>query len=190
MNKEILEEVIKECLTKWERVAHVNVGNKDPLSHGLAESILSDERLSKPILSSVAHFEDWISVDDSLPLDEPKTDSYYEKVLILVFNEKGRVEIGEFLWHKQWNVPKTYFFHYNKPLTKGKITHWMPLPQPPTDKETELMIQLYEKECFNCETIIEYSYERGVYDNHIHCINCDTYIELEDSENVPTDKES
>ena len=64
----------------------------------------------------------WISVEDQMP------DGY---IPVLVVNQKGRIRICEWAFYEQewWKSPCL------KPA-KSTITHWMPLPEPPT-KECE-----------------------------------------------------
>jgi hypothetical protein len=70
---------------------------------------------------------EWISVKDRLP----KKNGYY------------------FCWHmtsrcgdkEDWQINKLYWednlwlYHHNAFKTADSVTHWMPLPTPPTEKE-------------------------------------------------------
>ena len=60
----------------------------------------------------------WISVEDQMP------DGYLP---VLVVNQKGKIRICEWAFYEQewWKSPCL------KPV-KSTITHWMPLPEPPT----------------------------------------------------------
>lgn len=61
----------------------------------------------------------WISVKDRLP-------ERYKEVLCLFRGNKGRGWKIDISW-----VDSTRFFLYED--LYGKVTHWMPLPEPPED---------------------------------------------------------
>ena len=92
---------------------------KDCLHYGICVFHLKGDENQKCI-----HFknnagyckQEWISVDDGLPDREGK---------YLTYTAKGTVEISNF--YTCWLGTKSQFDYW--------ITHWMPLPKPPTEKE-------------------------------------------------------
>jgi hypothetical protein len=114
MNKEILEEVIRDSF-------------RDYLLHGkserLVQNILSDERLSKPILSSVAPVEDWVSISVR-PKDDNPSKKYW------VCDDYFGVILGK------WCADTGCFYDG---FTQLNVSHYMEYftPQPPTEKESE-----------------------------------------------------
>ena len=73
----------------------------------------------------------WISVDERLPEDD-------SAVLVYAVgnNENSCVAMTSYTHHMHgyniegWRSPWQYFFY------ERKITHWMPLPEPPEEEET------------------------------------------------------
>jgi endogenous inhibitor of DNA gyrase (YacG/DUF329 family) len=44
------------------------------------------------------------------------------------------------------------------------------------------MVEIHEIECPTCGTIIEYTYERSVYENHVECLTCESFVKVDDDE--------
>lgn len=62
--------------------------------------------------------EKWISVKDRLPESKP-----LESKVVLTINKGGHVDVLTF-WQNSW--------YKDKVLDETEISHWMPLPSPPT----------------------------------------------------------
>lgn len=73
---------------------------------------------------------EWISVEDRLPL-EPDRSITFESVEVLACDDLGHVSTAEFA-RGGGHVGQTWAcwsdYSHIKP---GRITHWMPLPEPP-----------------------------------------------------------
>jgi hypothetical protein len=60
----------------------------------------------------------WVSVDDRLPEDNK---------VMLTYSQNNRVKKMSFGWYNYHY--KCWFYYAQK---KRSVTHWMPLPEPPT----------------------------------------------------------
>ena len=75
--------------------------------------------------------EGWISVEDRLPEDEKLKvcrvkDSYYNKHHSIVLSH----------YYRPSNIPNKKMWSFEFGMTQQlKITHWMPLPEPPKEQE-------------------------------------------------------
>jgi hypothetical protein len=74
----------------------------------------------------------WISVDDRLPVcteQEPEnTANFSEKVLVYGYYGVGISELWDTGTDYGWNCCDSEY-------TPKNITHWMPLPEPPKEKQ-------------------------------------------------------
>jgi len=65
---------------------------------------------------------EWISVKDRLPEYDTK---------FLVYFESGNMSV-KWWWAMEWD---RWLYHVEKNVGPDKITHWMPLPNPPDNKQ-------------------------------------------------------
>ena len=76
----------------------------------------------------------WISVEDRLP-------SLHERVLCLLNGEHIVLELGQ--ESPAWEETFTAFLYWYEPYEEymqiewHEVTHWMPLPEPPTQEQGE-----------------------------------------------------
>jgi len=80
-------------------------------------------RLNQPRTHTESTERVWISTDDRLP--DPAT-----AVLVCVIDQfdcdQSWIDLGEF-YEEQWLLVGA-----ERPLRQGCVSHWMPLPEPPT----------------------------------------------------------
>lgn len=84
---------------------------------------------------------EWISVEDRLPKPYDRDSDWSETVLFLTvqghihsgYRYKGRVQTS--FYDDDWSSPYWLDESENLSFEEEKITHWMPLPTPPTEKE-------------------------------------------------------
>ena len=77
----------------------------------------------------------WIPVTERLP-NVDKTDDYHERVGVAVCI-RGKSE-SEYRYYRRSTVEGNTSYHWTYPwgdASYEKITHWMPLPQPPKEGE-------------------------------------------------------
>lgn len=70
----------------------------------------------------------WISVEDKLPCEKCMGIDIYDEVLIYFETNEGmHIDIGFINEDDDW-------FITNNQQVDIKVTHWMPLPEPPKDE--------------------------------------------------------
>lgn len=110
------EQIEKEALGAWKQSGY---NSSITFIDGFIKGATRLPHLQKPVES------EWISVEDRLPIDN-KPILLYQKVKHSQFKQViGAYDNGKF---------NSYESEFNDDLYKGyynKITHWMPLPQPP-----------------------------------------------------------
>ena len=71
----------------------------------------------------------WISVEERLPV-------YGEKVLVCDTHEDfvgiAVLQKGKYIW---WSKKENYWRWNDMDMAFGEFTHWMPLPEPPTEAQ-------------------------------------------------------
>lgn len=86
-------------------------------------------------------FGEWISVEDELPKSCDKDPDWSETVLFRItqghihsgYRYKGRTQIS--FYDDDWTSPYWLDESENLSFEDEDVTHWMPLPEPPTEKE-------------------------------------------------------
>ena len=70
---------------------------------------------------------EWISVEDRLPLES----NHY----LLLHNYQGKTSHGVGMWWSQKALDENKWIEDKEPhfgtINAGRVTHWMPLPEPP-----------------------------------------------------------
>ena len=70
---------------------------------------------------------EWISVENKLPIEEGKILVLYGEPFFGYFNPE--IEVG-YYEDEEWR-----FWLSDKVIRGSGVTHWMPLPEPPSDTE-------------------------------------------------------
>ena len=116
--------VSKSALIEWRR-PYIHTGEPIP-----ADVLISDIQMMPPTLTPQ---NEWVSVEDALP------ESIVNKVL--VYCENGYIGYGHY--EKYQGEETWYNLESGEPFSSWnlqncspyKVTHWMPLPEPPEKEE-------------------------------------------------------
>lgn len=71
----------------------------------------------------------WTSVSDRLPEEFKEVMAYEEFAGIFIENYSGD------MWHVDKEFVTSFDGHVDDNITQSIVTHWQPLPNPPTDEQ-------------------------------------------------------
>ena len=91
----------------------------------------SNGEIAEKLIANGVTVQEWISVDDRLPIEEAKAHEQEwpgEYCEFLVMIEKGSLPTTLY-----YDLEENEWFRINTALEREtyEVTHWMPLPQPP-----------------------------------------------------------
>lgn len=137
---------------KLEVIAHLS----DHITYKEGIGICYDSALAKVIEDAYMTLKNGVTVQKWIPVSEPpKKDGRYlvakkifNKIVwqeVLSFAKDGR-KVDKYDFHRGW---KNVWYRYDGEwgyLTIDNVTHWMPLPEPPTTNEvaSDIMMQAQE----------------------------------------------
>jgi len=75
--------------------------------------------------------DSWISVEDRLP-EPANKDAYTFTDRVLVYEAETRDQYVATLWRNKDGKPSGWEITDGKRLMPDEVTHWQPLPEPPT----------------------------------------------------------
>ena len=89
------------------------------------------KRIAEHLISNGVTVQEWISVDDRLPIEEAKAHEQEwcgEYCEFLVMIERGSLPTTLY-----YDLKENEWFRINTALEREtyKVTHWMPIPEPP-----------------------------------------------------------
>ena len=91
----------------------------------------SNDDIADKLISNGVTVQEWISVNERLPIEESKAHEQewceeYPEFIVMI--ERGRVPTTLY-----FDLENNKWFRINTALKREeyKVTHWMPLPQPP-----------------------------------------------------------
>jgi len=114
-----------------ERLVPINAANfefcvkQNIVNGGLLQGIRNVATLHAQKIADKMVSERWINVKDGLPMKDGKSSIYclvnseYDGIVVRPYNE----------YHKCWDTEDADDYYCD--AVGGKITHWMPLPNPP-----------------------------------------------------------
>ncbi len=75
---------------------------------------------------------EWISVDVKLPITEESIGNESYMDIDLILTDGKSVEVGCFIAGNTIDFWSNFIYGDNSVQDSNKVTHWMPLPKPPT----------------------------------------------------------
>lgn len=115
----------------WETAMDVKEKLVELLDRFVYDDWYSNGEIAEKLIANGVTVQEWISVDDRLPIEEAKAHEQEwpgEYCEFLVMIEKGSLPTTLY-----YDLEENEWFRINTALEREtyEVTHWMPLPQPP-----------------------------------------------------------